>query len=304
MAGHSFRAPKHKWPLYVGVAVSLTGATLLSPLREPIFKAVGLKEPTNNEQVLTTARGDKTLSALLKKGNRGLAEFISSALQKQEHVNPDYYPTYAKEHGITIMNTPSPDELESLSKAQLVKIYYLLQALSDPEFRKIIGDELNKDMADKSGEHGGILHLVNLNGKLQVAVEMVPNNNGPNPFEALALDGITVGDMSSEDLLKATDNSREPDNEYNPEKRLFSLDMLCPVHFHAQKITLDGAALSGEDFENIDITSQGSQYVLREPASFSTVGGNKFNVDMGLVVLGENGKTSKAINLDLGVYPY
>lgn len=240
-----------------------------SQIRNPSQHAIPAR--TNYEYVLGVAEKNDALCSLLIKGKEGLAEDISRKLEELDHVNPEGYCDNPFYDDITLMNIPTPEELARFDEVRLIRIFYLLQALSDSDFRQRIGEELEKDTRDYTCEHGGVFHL-KTNGSLDI--EMLRNTqNDPNV-----------------DLIIINYAHYIPDKNYCPETPKYTLDILTGFHFHArQENFVESSALSHNDF-------------LMEQAVFTRLGKNKFNADIGLFYK-ENDKVHKA-NLDLGVYGY
>jgi len=236
------KTKRKKWPLYIGGAL-IVALTSISPVGDRIFKALGLKQ-TNSDYISEVAEKDKNLS--FYKGDKTyIAEYISKKLKELDHINRENYVKDFKEaffgYTVTLMNTPSQEELNDFNELGLIKIYYLLNALSDVEFRKQIGTELELDTRDTTGEHGGALYLEK-SGK--VVIEMIPNEPLPD---------ITIIGR---------------DTYYNPKRKPKSSDLLYPFHFHARGVNeIESSALSPGDFYNKSLV-------------FTRVGKNEFNVDV------------------------
>ena len=170
-----------------------------------------------------------------------LVNSISEILDGVDHINPEPYEGDAK-----IMNTPSPIELKKFKKKNLIKVYYLLQALSDSDFRQKIGEELEKDMNDTSCEYGGVLYLLE-NG--EVKIQMLPHD----PLKCSLDIRSKIGSLADYRYCL-------PDVDY-------AIDKLAVFHFHSHKTyNRQSTALSPGDGGIV----------------FSRMDGNRFNVDIGL----------------------
>lgn len=258
------------WPVYLGtfVVTSVLGISQLQDYREPETEKPVLVATTNTDYILEVARWDRKLYPLIENGKRGLADYISRRLAGLEHINPKEYYDY-----IVVMNTPTPDDLMVFKSKNLIKIYYLLQALSDDEFRERIGKELGLDTKDRMSEHGGVFHLQN-DGKLEI--EMLSDDSGS--VDLILSEGIGFGRSSS-------------DRSYIPAEPEYTLDILLPFHFHAHRENYpQSSAISNQD---------GRQTV------FTPLGKGRFNVDIGLFddVKIANGERVH-VNIDLGTYDY
>jgi len=221
---------------------------------------------TNSEYVQEVGKGINVLIETFYNGSCVLAGEIAEKLANAEFVNPTGE-FYSEE----LWNNPSKEDLEQISSGQLIRTYALMNALSKPEFREKIGEELVLDTQDKSGEHGGVLRL---NPDGSVKVEMIKNT-------------FRCGQME----IRIGSHGCDADKHYSPDSIGYRLDILLPFHFHAIEIEYSkSAALSGGDF------FWGPQAV------FTSVGEGKFNVDVALFYKKDEKPVS--VNLDLGVYHY
>ncbi|MEW6329155.1 MAG: hypothetical protein AB1468_03495 [Candidatus Micrarchaeota archaeon] len=264
------------------LAFTLTGIMLVSsdsvsvlfkkPFAEQIIKTVN----HNHEYIMRVARRDKLLRELIK-NKSVLASYLADILKTLPHTDPPA----GKGEMTKIITNPTKDDLEKLELIDLIKIYYLLNALKNDEFRLVIGSELDKDTADKTGEHGGALCLGEIG---DVTLRMVPNK-------------LVVSDTAN-----YSNGQYNPDAYYHPEIRSSEIGptVLTALHLHARRVNHSGCArLSPDDFK-------GDYGEL----VFTRIGKNKFNVDMGFVRVKPNspiiidGVTTEHINIDLGVYSY
>ncbi len=229
----------------------------------------------NKSYVVDFAKKDKKLAPRVK----SLPQMLSDRLSKLEHMNPAPELLKALTNGfeVTIWTSPTAEELKQLERHQLVKIYYLMEALSDSTTRKQMGRNLEADRYDQTGEWGGMSHL----SKSGVWFDFVPSNplvSIVSPSEKLELE------------LEAAINPRQFDNSYYSEPNI-PRDMLFPFHFHAQTVNDTGATFpSYADFR------------CGEGIMLSLVDLGKFNVDVVLWI--KNGDKWRWIDLDLGVYTY
>jgi hypothetical protein len=245
----------------IATGVMLAGSLLLSPLAEPLANSsVNRNKPkTNSEFVLSVAQSDQKLAPLMLNKAK-LASFISNELKKVEHVTPTDKDLLKE---LVFMNSPKASELEQFDQCFLVKVSYLLKALSDKSFVKQIGGELMLDVADGSCEHGGTMFLKR-NGK--VGLKMIPNDP-------------TAG-------YEILPSQSWANNYYFPTSSQYRIDMVFPFHFHVQNVP-----------NNRTASLMPGEFSAPE-AVFSTVGKNKFNVDVGVVL------NNQQVNIDLGVYTY
>ena len=110
---------------------------------------------TTSEYVDMVVDYDLELSTLIDDGC--LAEDISERLVVLDNTTPEHYA--GKYPSVEVMEKPTPEQLEKFHPQYLILIHYLLNALSNSDFRAEIGTELELDTEDTSGEHGGALHL-------------------------------------------------------------------------------------------------------------------------------------------------
>lgn len=253
-----------------GVALaSFESPRLVESIIRPAYAAEKSKD-TPSSYFQRIAKEDKELAPLLENNCQGLRDYISDALSKVKHVSPKGYPKdYAKK---MLWEKPSSKQLEELNEVQLIKIYYLLKTLPDPAFRAQVGSELEKDTADISCEHGGVLWL--RTGK--AVMEMIPNEEIPE------------GEVSFK--------SHNPDRTYNPKWTPDNANILGLFHFHAIEFGFEDSALSSGDMFNA------RPYGFAEYFLFSRPDSTHFNVDMG-IALKRNGKW-EVIDIDLGVYSH
>lgn len=261
---------KKRWPIYTGTGILILGVAM-SPLKETILKTIGLSQQTvkkdqfeyNSDYLLFVANRDPSLSLLLKNG--WLPALISKKLSGMQHADRPN----GNFNSITI-DTPSETELKQLHEVQLIKIYYLLQALGNEKFRQRIGRELLDSSKEAGDERGGILRL------------------------------------TSDGTVKTTfiRNTRPHSGQYVPQWQLYEWDMLVPFHSHSfyENKPFAVAGLSPDDFCNLE-----NQPLCTANAMvlFSLINIQKraFNVDIGLMVK-TTGNKATGWNLDLGVYSY
>jgi hypothetical protein len=259
-------------------------AELAEPEESPFWGESRRAPQTNEKYLLEMAENNPRLSFLLDFDAEKLAESLSRSLWTKDHYTPFRYrcETYKD---VVVMEIPEIRNLRRFDRLTLIRTYYLLQALADPEFRIKIGKELELDTEDTSCEHGGALHLLP-DGK--VRIEMLPDDShNPNI-------GYVIGDGSKFGSMRG-----RADHRYIPQKPNYKLDLLAMFHFHAsQRDYKDSAAASGMDF-------------LRGGVVFTRMGERRFNADLALYLQlapednREQGPSDfQRINLDLGVYGY
>ncbi|MFA5050188.1 MAG: hypothetical protein WC501_04225 [Candidatus Micrarchaeia archaeon] len=256
-----------------------------SPLIENILRTDRPTQTTatqsdNYNYFQQAAKGNKNLVHLLKNGKHDLAVYLSERLKELKHATPEGYLLLHPAREITVMETPSAEQLQQFETIQLIKIYYIMQALSDPEFRNRIFEELEKDTTDRKSEHGGALHLLHSCEKSTATIEMVPSQYRGNVIEDF------------------TGRQFNPDSIYSPKQIPDTPDMLGPFHFHARAISPHYTAFSGNDF-----FSMANVFGFTEFFLFSRPERNQFNADMAIILVEKDGRTIKAkIDLDLGTY--
>lgn len=224
---------------------------------------------TNAEYVLEVAKRDEKLSSLLWEGVGELTEYLSWRLKSVEHVNPTVEDDRPYTDSVKYVNYPIPEELMSYDQQDLIRIYYLLEVLSSKDFRSEIGQELELDTEDITGEHGGLFHLAS-NGTIYL--EMLKNKYScyQNGFVSHC----------------------DPDQKYIPEEPKQTLDGLIKFHFHAQIID-----------NSVSSTLSDADFFWRGGVVVTRVGASRFNLDYGLYLEKED-YTEDWVNLDLGVYEY
>jgi hypothetical protein len=196
---------------------------------------------TNSKYVKMVAKG-------LKKNK--LVEEISEMLYRADHVNPEFY-----NGEFETMDTPTTHELMKFKKKALIKVYYLLHALDDSDFKQKIGEELEIDRYDTSSEYGGILHLLE-NG--DVGIQMLPSDPSKCSLDARSWFS------SLADYFYCL-----PDVGY-------VVDRLAVFHFHSNR---QSTALSSSDvgvlFTRIDENTFNVGYSLHSE-------GKNYNLDLGV----------------------
>lgn len=257
---------------FIEPAVTTKPAVAAKPAEE--------KLPTRSEYIRKIAREDSELAPRLKNNMEGLRAYLSVALGKLKHATPKDY--HSIEKNISVWETPTPEQLLELTDVQLIKMYYLLKALSDPSFRKKIGKELEKDAEDIKSEHGGVFRLLN-GGKGAIQIEIVP------PTE----------EIIREDFRFSGRHPTNSDGKYHPIGIPYTLDIIGGFHFHARTISPNHSAFSGSDFTTAAIMLSTEFFLFSRPEK------NKFNVDVGIVLVEKNGTTiKKKLDIDLGVYDH